>query len=80
MWRTLDRGATRLIGMSNNGSSTPKASWSGFLKAIVLVIIAVFFIRILGNVVSVVIGMVITAVIVIVIGVLLYGLFRGRRH
>jgi len=61
-------------------NNSKKSAWTGFGKAIVLVIIAVLALSLFGGVVHFLIRFIVTAVVVLVIGALIFGLFRGHKQ
>ncbi|MCL2489331.1 MAG: hypothetical protein FWF36_01175 [Propionibacteriaceae bacterium] len=59
-------------------SPTSKGSSIGnFLKAILLVALAIVLLRLLGGVISWLFGVIITAVVILVIGVFIFGVIRA---
>ena len=61
--------------------STSKGSSIGnFLKAILLVALAIVLLRLLGGVISWLFGVIITAVVILVIGVFIFGVIRAFKR
>jgi len=55
------------------------SSVSNFLKAILLVALAILLLRVLGGVLSWLFGVIITAVVILAIGALIFGVLKSMK-
>jgi len=55
------------------------SSVSNFLKAILLVALAIILLRVLGGVLSWLFGVIITAVVILALGALIFGVIRSLK-
>ena len=67
---------TRLGVMSEKNDSAV----ANFVKAIVLVALAILALKLLGTILGVVLSLVFTAIIVLILGVVIFGLVRLVKH
>ena len=72
----MNLAGTRLGVMSEKNDSAV----ANFVKAIVLVALAILALKLLGTILGVVLSLVFTAIIVLILGVVIFGLVRLVKH